>query len=214
MSVGPSRSRRLLDTHAVDLDRALDMRFVREATEGTISEQEFANYLRIEAAFVFTAARVHGYAVWAAPSWSAAHRNGLAVHALVTEQTEYFRDVMAHWPVPARLGPGAARQAERLSRYTLEVVETGGYPAAMTALFAAETLYLTWCTRAHETGTTPPGPISEWVALHAAPAFRSGVAALAAQVDDIPSTVADDSLDAWFSGMLDAEITFHDAVFA
>ncbi|WP_028936354.1 TenA family protein [Pseudonocardia spinosispora] len=204
-----SRSVRLLETHAADLDRALDMRFVREVTEGTIGDQAFADYLRIEEAFVVTAARVHGYAVWAAPSWDAVHRNGLAVHALVTEQIDYFRDARARWPVPARPGAGA----DRLSDFILGAVETGGYPAAMTALFAAETLYLTWCTRAHATGTVPPGPIGDWVALHTAPPFRAGVARLADQVDQIPPTVPDDHLDAWFTGMLDAEITFHDAVF-
>lgn len=206
-----SRSRRLLDARAAALDRALDMRFVREVRAGTISEAAYANYLLAEEGFVLTAARLHGLAVWHAPSWTAARLGGLAVHALVTEQAEYFRSVRAVWPVPAGPNPDAS---DPLSAFALASARSGGYPAIMTVLFAAETLYLTWCTRALEAGSVPPGPIGDWVALHAGRRFRAGVAALAEQVDQIPPTVPDTSLDGWFDGMLDAEIAFHDAVFA
>jgi thiaminase/transcriptional activator TenA len=208
-----SRSRRLLDDQARALDRALGMRFVREVGAGTISDQAYANYLRIESDFVRTAARLHGFAAWSAPSWAAVCRNGLALHALVTEQADYFRDARAAWPVLARLDDAAAGQADQLADFALAAARTGGYPAIMTVLFAAETLYLTWCTRAQRTGSVPAGPLGDWVAMHAAEPFRAGVAALAEQVDVIPSTVPDGQLNTWFSGMLDAEIAFHDAVF-
>lgn len=80
-------------------------------------------------------------------------------------------------------------------------------------LFAAETLYLTWCTRALDGGWVPAGPIRDWVALHAAEPFRAGSPALADQVDQIPPAVPDIALDGWFAGMLDAEIAFHDGIF-
>jgi thiaminase/transcriptional activator TenA len=209
----PCRSGRLLDTGRDSLDRALGMRFVREVGAGTISQQAYANYLDIEAAFVLTAARLHGFAVWDAPSWPAARRNGLAVHALVTEQAEYFASARSAWPVAAALGPAAVRRAGRLSDFALDAARAGGYPAVMTVLFAAETLYLTWCTSAHHAGLTPAGPVADWVALHAAEPFRAGVAALAEQVDQIPAAIPDSTLAGWFGGMLDAEITFHDAVY-
>ena len=58
----------------------------------------------------------------------------------------------------------------------------------------------------------PPGPIYDWVAMHTDEAFRDGVRALAEQVDRLPTDqVDDDMLGGWFTGMLDAEITFHDA---
>jgi thiaminase/transcriptional activator TenA len=208
-----SRSRRLLSRQAGTLDRALGMRFVREVGAGTISDQAYANYLQVEADFVRTAARLHGFAAWAAPSWASVCRNGLALHALVTEQTDYFRAARAAWPVPARLTESAAGRAERLADFALSAARTGGYPAIMTVLFAAETLYLTWCTRARQTGSVPPGPLRDWVDMHAAEPFRAGVDALAEQVEEIPSAVPDGQLDTWFSGMLDAEIAFHDAVF-
>jgi len=208
-----SRSAQLLSAQAKALDRALAMRFVREVHAGTISDQAYANYLYLEAGFVVTAARLHGFAAWDAPSWPAVRRNGVALHALVTEQAEYFRAARAGWPVPAKLGAAASRRAHRLSKFALDAARAGGYPAIMTVLFAAETLYLTWCTRANQAGSVPPGPVRDWLALHAAEPFRAGVAALAEQVDLIPPTVADPTLAEWFGGMLEAEIAFHDAVF-
>jgi thiaminase (transcriptional activator TenA) len=212
--VNPSRSRRLLSARAPELDRALGMRFVREVAAGTISDAAYANYLLAEEGFVLTAARLHGLAVWDAPSWAAARRNGLAVHALVTEQAEYFRSARAAWPVPARAGARAEADApDPLSAFALDAARAGGYPAIMTVLFAAETLYLTWCTSALDGGSVPAGPVRDWVALHAAEPFRAGVAALAEQVDQIPPAVPDTALDGWFGGMLAAEIAFHDAIF-
>ncbi|MGW5449336.1 hypothetical protein [Streptomyces asiaticus] len=83
----------------------------------------------------------------------------------------------------------------------------------MTMLFAAESRYLTWCTRAHERGTVPDGAMSAWVALHADQSFRDGVRALAAEVDALPDDIPQERLTRWFTGMLEAEIAFHDAVF-
>ncbi|MBO2447765.1 TenA family protein [Actinomadura barringtoniae] len=202
-----TRSRRLLDACAPVMDRALGMRFVEEVRTGTIGDQVYADYLQIEAAFVETAARLHGLAVWDAPGWTAMERNAAAVHALTTEQADYFRAARAAWGCRPR--PGVA--APVLSEYALSAAREGGYPAVMTVLFAAESLYLTWCTRAHEEGTVPPGPIADWVAMHADTAFQNGVKALAAEVDGLPAS--DEQLAAWFTGMLEAEIAFHDAVY-
>ncbi|MFB9840627.1 hypothetical protein, partial [Actinoallomurus acaciae] len=107
----------------------------------------------------------------------------------------------------------AASRGAVLSDFALSAAREGGYPAVMTVLFAAESLYFTWCVRAHEGGGVPAGPIGEWVSLHAGDAFREGVDALAAQVDALSADVPDERLARWFAGMLDAEIAFHDAVY-
>lgn len=207
-----TRSRRLLDACSATMERALAMRFVQEVGTGAIGDQEYADYLEIEASFVATAARLHGLAVWDAPDWTAMERNARAVHALTTEQADYFRAARAAWPVEAR--PGAAERARILSDFALAAAREGGYGAVTTVLFAAESLYLAWCTRAHAGGGAPSGPIADWVALHATAAFREGVDALARQVDALPESVPDDLLIRWFGGMLEAEIAFHDAVYA
>lgn len=104
-------------------------------------------------------------------------------------------------------------KSERLSEYALSVARAGGYPAVMTVLFAAETLYYNWCTQAHRSGLVPQGLIAEWVALHAAEPLHAGVRALAAAVDALPRQIPDWQLRNWFDAMLDAEIDFHDSVF-
>ncbi|TDD74285.1 hypothetical protein E1293_29675 [Actinomadura darangshiensis] len=206
-----SRSRRLLEACAEPMERAVAMRFAEEVRTGVVGDQAYADYLAIEASFVETAARLHGLAVWDAPGRLAMERNARAVHALTTEQTAYFGAAQAAWPVQAR--PDAARRAAILSQFALASAREGGYPAVMTVLFAAESLYLTWCTRAFREGRVPPGPVADWVAMHTAKPFRDGVDALAHEVDALPAGVPDELLTRWFAGMLGAEIAFHDAVY-
>ncbi|KAA9150185.1 transcriptional regulator [Amycolatopsis acidicola] len=196
-----------------ELAEALEMRFIREVSDGTIAPVPYANYLLIEEAFVRTATRLHGLAVWDAPSWTAVEANARAVHALVGEQTAYFRAARAEWPAAADMSEKQLAQSERLSEFALEAAREGGYAAVMTTLFAAETLYHTWCSAAHEKGNVPPGPIADWVELHAAEPFHAGVRALAAAVDALPADIPDARVHAWFTGMLAAETAFHDAVF-
>ncbi|WP_433472597.1 TenA family protein [Spirillospora sp. CA-142024] len=206
-----SRSRRLLEACAEPMGRAVAMRFAEEVRTGVIGDQAYADYLAIEASFVETAARLHGLAVWDAPGRQAMERNSRAVHALTTEQAAYFDAAQAAWPVRPR--PDAAGRAAILSEFALASAREGGYPAVMTVLFAAESLYLTWCTRAYREGRVQAGPVADWVALHADQAFRSGVDALAREVDALPADVPDELLARWFTGMLEAEIAFHDAVY-
>ena len=195
------------------LEAASGMRFIREVSAGTIADLPYANYLLIEESFVHTATRLHGLAVWDAPTWDAVVDSTNALQGLVGEQTEYFRATRTAWPVPAEMSDQQLAQSARLSEYALDAARAGGYPAVMTVLFAAETLYYGWCSRAHACGRAPAGPVAEWVALHAAEPFHAGVRALAAAVDSLPAEIPDSLLRGWFDGMLDAEIAFHDSVF-
>lgn len=204
-------SRRLLAAGERALRSAVDMRFVREVTAGTIDGQAYANYLLIEESFVRTATRLHGLAVWEAPSWAEVESNARAVHHLVGEQADYFRTARASWPARACMTAEQTERSGALSEYTLTAAREGGYAAVMTCLFAAETLYYTWCARAHGQGLIPDGLIADWVALHATEAFKSGVDALATAVDALDEP--DERLAGWFTGMLAAEITFHDSVY-
>ena len=147
MARAVSRSAALLADEA--LAAASRMRFVREVSDGTIEAIPFANYLLIEESFVHTATRLHGLAVWDAPSWTAVLDNARAVHALVNEQTDYFRAARAAWPVAQTCRTNSSQQSERLNKYALDTARAGGYPAVMTVLFAAESLYYNWCSEAH-----------------------------------------------------------------
>ncbi|MGW5449335.1 hypothetical protein [Streptomyces asiaticus] len=74
MALPLSRSERLLKAAAPVMERALRMRFVTEVTAGTISDADYADYLELEAAFVETATRMHGLAVWGARGKAATRR--------------------------------------------------------------------------------------------------------------------------------------------
>ncbi|MGW1681982.1 TenA family protein [Saccharopolyspora sp. NPDC002376] len=205
-----TRSARLVEAGAQALAEALDVRFIREVSDGTIGEEAYANYLQIEESFVASACRLHGIAVWRAPSWAATQRHARALHGLTTEQTEYFQTARESWPVAARIDEAALSRANQLSTFALAAAEAGGYAAVVTAMFAAEHLYRTWCARAV---APPAGLIADWVALHARAPFTTQVDALAAEIDDLPRTVPDEQLHDWFTGMLRAEVQFHDSIY-
>lgn len=208
-----SRSSELVTRSAEALEEALDARFIREVSTDRISEQAYANYLEIEEAFVEHACRLHGLAAWHAPSWEAVTRHGRALHALTTEQSDYFAAARASWPVSSNMDERSRVQAAALAHFTHQAAAAGGYPAIVTVMFAAEYLYLTWCTRAHADGFVSAGPVADWVALHARAPFTEGVKALASEVDELPAEAPDDQLHTWFEGILRAEIVFHDAVY-
>lgn len=211
MAGAVSRSAALLADPS--LAAATQMRFVRDVSAGTITALAYANYLRIEEDFVQTAARLHGLAVWDAPSWSALADSVVALHALVGEQTEYFRAARDTWPVQPQMSADQVLRSQRLRSYATDAARAGGYAAVMTVLLAAESLYYAWCSQAHKGGLVAPGLIADWVALHAAEPFHAGVRALAAAVDALPDEIPDAQLHGWFTGMLDAEVVFHDSVF-
>lgn len=210
------RSTWLLASAAEEVEASAEARLIREIITGDVDETAYARYLHAEEGFVRTAARVLGMAVWDAPGWEALTRHAAALHALVTEQTDYFARVREDWSVEVELGPRARAQAAGLSDHVLGEAHKHGYPAVVTGMLAAEHLYLTWCTRALETaelrGELPPA-VREWVALHTRPPFTDQVKVLRAEVDALPSHISDDQLHMWFVAMLREEVRFHDAAY-
>lgn len=109
--------------------------------------------------------------------------------------------------------------ANGLSKHVLDCIASDGYAGAIVDMFAAETLYLEWCSRAAASRTLDPEiALDAWIALHITPAFHNQVAALGVFVDRLPVTHAeggasDEQLDALFAAMLAAEDTFHDAIY-
>lgn len=209
--MSPGRSAGLLQRHAALLDRACGIRFVREATSGTLAARDFARYLLIEEAFVLTASRVLGRVVWESVSWTELLPSAQSLTNLVTEQRDYFAGLRDRWPVED--GPATLARAEVLSEVVLRQVAEAGRPAALTGMLAAETMYARWCTEAAAQSVDRHPDLQAWIDLHAEPAFLGQVAALRADVDALQPGVADDAaLDRWFAAVLEAEIVFHDAV--
>lgn len=212
-ATGATRSARLVDAARGDLAAAAGARLITEITAGTVDPAAYARYLLIEEEFVRTAARVLGAAVWHAPDDNATAGHARALFGLVTEQRDYFARTRADWPAAAELGAQGRRQAAGLSGFVLRAAADHGYPAIVTALFAAEHLYLTWCTAAAALDAARPAAVREWVDLHARAPFTDQVAFLRAEVDALDAGVGDPALLEWFTGMLAEETHFHDAVY-
>jgi thiaminase/transcriptional activator TenA len=207
------RSAALVQRHAALLDRACGIRFVREATDGTLGAADLGRYLLVEEAFVLTASRVLGRVVWESTSWPDLLPTAQSLTNLVTEQRDYFARVRDRHPATG--GPAALERAAVLSDVVLRQVADAGRPAALTGMLAAETMYARWCTAAAARSVPRDPDLQAWIELHAEPAFLDQVTALCADVDALDPEVADDAaLDRWFAAVLEAEVHFHDAVHA
>lgn len=195
------------------LRASADVRFVREATDGTIDDDAFAAYLAIEERFVRTATRVTGYLAWTAEDWPTVAGHARAVAGLVGPQLGWFRTVRSRWPGgPDRVADAEVR-SEVLAAHVLRLTTEHGAPGAVTAMFAAETLYSGWCRRAASSPVERFTDLRVWIEMHAAPRFVAGVEELARAVDAIPDSVDDTTVVGWFLDTLAAEDAFHDAVY-
>lgn len=213
--VKQSRAAALLQRHTTVLEETCGMRFIREASGGTLAADDLARYLLIEEDFVLTASRVLGRVVWESATWEGLVPHARSLFNLVGGQLEYFAAQRARRPVPEGTGGNALAQARVLSDTVLAQVEEHGRSAAVTGMLAAEELYARWCTAAAQQPVTRDPVLRDWIDLHAAPPFLAQVDALRADVDTIdPVAVPDEALDDWFTAVLHAEVTFHDAAYA
>lgn len=205
-------SARLRSRNADIWERTLDMRFVREVTADSLSDEVFARYLLFEREFVDTAARLAGAAVREAPTAEALAGHARSLHALVTDQYAYFTRALETTGVP-EVGPRAQEQAATLTEEVLDAADRWGYPAIVTCVYAAESLYETWCAAANRTPSAR-AEVADWVRLHTVEPFTAQVRFLEAETDALeilPETEAD--LVALFGRVLVAEQRFHDAAY-
>ncbi|MEI4271571.1 TenA family protein [Klenkia sp. LSe6-5] len=204
-----SRAAALLDRQAAALDAACAIPFVRQVTEGTLTDAALARYLLVEEAFVLTASRVLGRVVWESPTWDELLPHARSLTNLVTDQRDYFAAVRHRHPVdPAQAAPVLDR-ARVLADVVLAQVAEGGRAAAVVGMYAAETMYARWCTAAAAVDAPRQADLQEWVQLHAEPAFLAQVDALRDDVDQIGPEVPDADLDRWYTAVLTAEEEFH-----
>lgn len=207
-----TRSARLLDAAAGRLEESARVRFIREASDGTLDEAALAAYLAIEERFVRTAARVAGFALWEQPDWSIARAHAATVTELVGPQLGYFADVRDRHPGDAARSERAIVASSVLSDHVLGTAREHGYAGAIVSMFAAESLYAGWCADAHAAGRST-GDLAEWIRLHTIPDFTGQVDFLASIVDALPAAVSDATLLAVFTATLDAEDRFHDSIY-
>lgn len=208
-----SLSTSLKERNADVWNRALTMRFVRDVTHDTVSDAVFARYLLFEREFVDTAARLAGAAVREAPGAAALAGHARTLHALVTDQYAYFTRALETTGVP-EVGPRAQEQASVLTEEVLDAADALGYPAIVTCMYAAESLYENWC-RTADHSPSARSEIADWVHLHTVEPFTAQVRFLEAEIDALeilPETAED--LVKVFGRVLEAEIGFHEAAYA
>ena len=191
-------------------EAATGHRLFREIIADTVSDSDFERYLRIEFAFIDTAAIALGAAVRLAPDM--ADRSVLAsgLYDLLTTQVAFFEDALGQ--DRSSIVPPSARPLHVLYG---GVSEGSSYVSLLSAMLAAEWLYETWCA---ETIDRPSSRahIRAWTELHTDPAFTGHAAWLRSQLDAAAPELGEDEsvrVAAVFRDTLTAEIHFHDAVY-
>lgn len=204
-----TRSAELTARQHRNLAAAQRVRFITDSIDGTLRDEDFRRYLVIEEAFVLTAVRILGLVVAESTSLDDATDHVTSLSNLVGEQREYFAGLREQFPYDGDVDE-LVESSSVLSNYALGLARKDGRAAALVAMFAAETLYLSWCRAAMDKSVDREPALQEWIEMHTRPAFVAQVDALAREVDAMDE-VDDATLDAWFVGMLAAEMEFHDA---
>ncbi|WP_299970988.1 TenA family protein [uncultured Roseobacter sp.] len=201
-------SDQILRENADVLDRMLQHPFVLHVTEGTLPAQAYHRYLVYEGAFVGTAIAIFAYATAKAPDLAAKRWLIDVQCALARDQMPYFEQSFDALGVDTRIDIPAA--VEAFDQGMLENAEQGDFTDIVTAMFAAEWMYWTWCTRAAE-GTISDPHIRRWIDLHAEPTFEAQARWLKDAIDRYATPSELSRLSAVFRRVTELEIAFHNA---
>jgi thiaminase/transcriptional activator TenA len=185
-------------------------RLFGEIIDDSVSDADFERYLRIEFAFIDTAAIALGAAIQIAPDMADRAVLAAGLHDLLTSQVEFFEDALGE--DRHTIKPASARGLHALFA---EVAEGDRYTDLLAAMLGAEWLYMTWCAKTADRRSSRT-TIAAWTALHRTEAFVGHVAWLRGRLEALATGMNDvdrETTSAVFRRALAAEIRFHDAVF-
>lgn len=204
-------SDRILAENAEVLSRMLGHRFVRDIASGTLPAEVFHRYLAYEGAFVRTAIGIFAYATARAPDLEAQRWLIGVQQALAGEQVGYFEETFAALDIapPQALPPEAAAFGKAMGA----LAETGDFLDIVTAMFAAEWMYWSWCREAARADIADPHA-RRWVALHADEAFAAQARWLKDAIDRYGAEADAARLSDIFALVTELEIRFHHAPYA
>ena len=191
-------------------EAATGHRLFREIIADTVSDQDFERYLRIEFAFIDTAAVALGAAVRLAPDMADRRVLASGLHDLLTTQVSFFEDALGEGR--SSIIPPSARSLHELYR---DVSDGSSYASLLAAMLAAEWLYETWCAETLDRRSSR-SQVRAWTSLHTDPPFTGHAAWLRSRLDALALGLAEDESKAVasvFHDTLAAEIQFHDAVY-
>ncbi|MFD0982625.1 TenA family protein [Tropicimonas aquimaris] len=207
---------RILEENAAVFSAMISHRFVQDIAADELPAAVFDRYLLIEGAFVETAMAIFGYAVAKATDLEDRRKLIGTLDALANEQMAYFETAFAQ----RGIAPDAALQADpRVAAFRdgmLEIARDGDFGAIVTAMFAAEWMYWTWCTALRDAAITDP-MVRDWVDMHAAPGFTAQAAWLRDRLDVLGADMTEAERDATvrlFGRVQQLEIDFHSAAYA
>lgn len=208
-------SSRMLAEHEAVFQAMVDHRFVRDIAADRLPAPVFDRYLLIEGAFVETAIAIFGYAVAKAGALDDRRKLIASLDALANEQMPYFEAAFAR----RSIGPDPALQADpRVAAFRdgmLAIARDGSFAQIITAMFAAEWMYWTWCSKLADLPLTDP-MLRDWIALHAAPGFAAQARWLRDRVDQLGQQMTKAEQDAAvliFGRVQALEIGFHEAAY-
>ena len=195
-------------------DTMINHKFTSDMAANTLPEAVFKRYLHCEHAFVRSAITIFSYALAKSPSAGDQDRLVSIVYALSTEQDKYFQETfrtMGFTDIP--LKPSTFKgKASLLRDGAVGIAESCSFLEILSAMLAAEWMYLTWCKKAavgHATGVR-----KSWIILHVTPSFRDQVNWMIHRVNELGMVAPADVQEACahhFRNMLEWEIAFHDA---
>ncbi|MBX6320817.1 MAG: TenA family protein [Rhodospirillaceae bacterium] len=181
--MSPPLSDEILARHRDVWEAMQAHRFVRDIENDRLDPAVFRRYLVYEHSFVAAAITIFGHALVRAPGLAEQRWLIGVLGGLAHDQVDYFRRAfaalgMAEPDPEARLpaAVGAFRDG------MLSLAAHGTFLDIVSAMFAAEWMYWTWCSRAAARPISDP-MVKQWVDLHAADAFAAQARWLKYRVD-------------------------------
>ncbi len=190
------------------LGKMLNHPFVNAVLDGSLPADAYRRYLIYEGAFVETAISIYAYATAKAPDLAAKRWLIGIQDALAQDQMPYFEERFADLGIE----PGTAipEPVHAFGQGMVEIAQTGDFVEIVTAMFAAEWMYWTWCSRAAACDIADPC-IRRWVELHADEDFAAQARWLKEAVDLHAAPEDHSRLSAVFGRVMELEIAFHHA---
>lgn len=196
-----------------DFQAMLDHRFIADVNNGTLSPQTFERYLVYESAFVDTAISIFAYAVATAPTIEQKRRLIIVLDTLANQQIAYFERTFAKRKINLSSIDVSSPAVSAFRTGMLDIARQGGFIETVTAMFAAEWMYWTWCKKAANSPISDP-LLKEWIDLHVDHSFAQQALWLKKELDKAGEALSETDctrLSAVFASATRLEIDFHNA---
>ena len=192
------------------LQRMLKHRFVTDIQKDRLPLPVFHRYLVYEGAFVRTAISIFSYATARAPDIASQRALISILDALANKQVPYFEKTIGKLsiPIPRKL----PKAVTAFDNEMLDISRDGSFIDIVTAMFAAEWMYWTWCSAASKCQITDPD-LKAWIDLHATSEFSAQAYWLKGWIDLYGKQSSADRLSEIFDRVIHLEMAFHSAAY-